>query len=98
VATGTVEEILSGITPHPRIVVKVRERAEEALRVLRKTPFVLDATADGNDVTVECRESDPDVPELVRRLVECGVPILSVRRSEADLEDLFLKITEGKVQ
>jgi len=98
VATGTMQEILSRITPHPRIRITVGGAAGEAVKTALETPFVESADAEGSEVNVECNVPDPDVPELVRRLVASGVPIRGVRRREADLEDLFLKITEGKVQ
>jgi ABC-2 type transport system ATP-binding protein len=98
VATGRVEEILARIHPHPRVRVEVREKAEEAARIALQIPFVQGASAQEREVLVDCDGPDPDVPELVRRLVDAGISIQSVRRSESDLEDLFLSITEGRVQ
>ncbi|MCU0722827.1 MAG: ABC transporter ATP-binding protein [Planctomycetes bacterium] len=98
VATGTVEEILARIVPFPRVEVSVRDRAAEAVEAVRGLPFVRKAAADGLLVRVECATKDPDVPEIVRRLVSAGVPVQGVRIEGADLEDLFMKITEGKVQ
>ncbi|MHC5036444.1 MAG: ABC transporter ATP-binding protein [Planctomycetota bacterium] len=98
IATGTVDEILARIMPYPKIVITVREEAEVALRVTRELPFIRNASAQERDVHIECNPEDADIPEIVRRLVDAGVGIQSVVRKEADLEGLFLKITEGKVQ
>ncbi|MHC4777642.1 MAG: ABC transporter ATP-binding protein [Planctomycetota bacterium] len=98
VATGTVEDILSKITPNPRVLVEVKERDEDAARILLELPFVRSVSSVGKTTEVECEAGEPDVPEITRRLVENGIPIQGIRRKEADLEDLFLKITEGKVQ
>ncbi|MHC4600230.1 MAG: ABC transporter ATP-binding protein [Planctomycetota bacterium] len=98
VATGTMEEILARITPNPHVLFRVREREDDAVRILLQLPRIRSAVPLGRTVDVECAGADPDVPEMVRRLVEGGVPIQGVQRKDADLEDLFLKITEGKVQ
>jgi ABC-2 type transport system ATP-binding protein len=98
VATGTVEEILAGIVPYPFVQVSVRGRAEEAVRAVLELPFIRKAAVDGLTLRIECGVKDPDVPEIVRRLVSAGVPVQGVRVEGADLEDLFMKITEGKVQ
>ena len=98
IASGTVGEILARVAPFPWVQVAVRARAEEAVRAILELPFVRKASAEGLSVRIECAEKDPDVPEIVRRLVAAGVPVLEVRREGAGLEDLFMKVTEGKVQ
>jgi len=98
VAAGTVSEIFTRLTPFTQVMVTVPATSSEAVKVALETPGVARASSEGGRVLVEFEGRDPDVPELVRRLVGRGVPVSGVQKVEADLEDLFMKITEGKVQ
>jgi hypothetical protein len=53
--------------------------------------------ADGR-LQFELEGGDAEQVQLIGRLVAAGVPILEFSAHTADLEDLFLEITEGRVQ
>ena len=79
--------------PGPRIVTAKRRqvRALEQPGIAR----VLDA----NDrLQLEFTGDDSAQVALLSRLVGAGFPVLEFNTEGAGLEDLFMKITEGKVQ
>ena len=52
----------------------------------------------GGRVQFEFGGGDDDQVSLVGRLVAAGFPVLEFSAESADLEDLFIEITEGRVQ
>lgn len=94
---GPVETIVKGFQPHRTLVVRVLSDPEEAARLLRDRPHVIDAESSSDSVQVNF-EGDPEAQaELLRGLVLAGHKVIGFREEEADLEDVFLRLTTGAV-
>jgi ABC-2 type transport system ATP-binding protein len=97
-ATGTVEEIMKGLREHRVLSVRLSGDKDGALRFLLEQPGVA-RVVDANDrLQVEFTGDDATQVALLSRLVSAGFPILEFNAEAAGLEDLFMKITAGKVQ
>ena len=97
-ATGTVQEIMTGLREHRMISVRITGEKENAMRFLLEQPGIA-RVLDANDrLQLEFTGDDSAQVALLSRLVGAGFPVLEFNTEGAGLEDLFMKITEGKVQ
>jgi len=97
-ATGTVEEIMTGLRAHRVLSVRLAGSQESAMRFLLEQPDVA-RVVDANDrLQLEFTGDDASQVALLGRLVAAGFPILEFNSESAGLEDLFMKITAGNVQ
>ncbi len=96
-AFGPVDTIVKGMQPHKSLRIKVLTSADDAASLLRDQAHVLGATATAGTVDVDF-EGDPEAQaELLRGLVLAGHKVVGFAEEEADLEDVFLKLTTGAV-
>ena len=99
VCAGEVSDILEQLSGCITIVIKVRDGLERAQEVLQPIPFVqnIKPVETENTLLVEYVGEREGIPELLQRLVGAGVQVTSFAEEEADLEDIFLKMTQGIV-
>lgn len=98
-AFGPVDHIVRQIQPTRVLEVRVIGSASEAVRHATDTPGVLssEAASDG-ELRLEFNGDDEQQADLVKKLVHGGVRVITVKEQQADLEDVFLKLTTGAVQ
>jgi ABC-2 type transport system ATP-binding protein len=59
---------------------------------------VNDAQVESNHLTIEFTGSHEELPSLLTGLVQNGIPVATFSQRQADLEDVFMKVTKGIVQ
>ena len=97
-ATGTVEEIMTGLKQQRVLAVRFAGERDLAARFLLEQPGVL-KLHDANDrLQFEFSGDDKEQAALLGRLVAAGFPVMEFSAEGAGLEELFMKITAGKVQ
>jgi ABC-2 type transport system ATP-binding protein len=97
-ATGTVDEIMTGLRAHRVLSVRLSGPQDSAMRFLLEQPDVA-RVIDANDrLQIEFTGDDAAQVALLGRMVAAGFPVLEFNSEGAGLEDLFMKITAGKVQ
>jgi len=100
VASGTEAELSTRLLEGSRVAVTVRGNHEEAERLLTALPGVrtverLPQAEAGGAVTTLQIDADRDVREDVARvLVQGGVGVLELARSERELESIFLRLAK----
>jgi ABC-2 type transport system ATP-binding protein len=97
-ATGTVEEMLAGVRKRRILSVRLARPVEDLERFLLEQPGVAGVHEAGPRVQFEFAGDDDEQAALVGRLVAAGFPVLEFSAHAGGLEDLFLEITEGRVQ
>jgi ABC-2 type transport system ATP-binding protein len=97
-AIGTVQEILEGLRRRRILSVRLSGSHDGVERFLLEQPGVLNVHEAGGRLQFEFDGGDGDQVSLVSRLVAAGFPLLEFSAHEADLEDLFIEITGGRVQ
>jgi ABC-2 type transport system ATP-binding protein len=104
VVTGNVNEIVQKLEGHIVLEARLGENGEsgasglKALELLKDYPLIKDARAEGDHVTIEFLGGHDDMAPLLSHLVMGGIPVASFAAREADLEDVFMKVTRGAVQ
>ena len=98
IVAGTIDEIQRNAQFEQAIVARVLADGDAFERFLLTQPQVGDVAVDGNRARFSFVGDDDDLSKLLRRAVESGVEVVEFARSEADLEDIFLKTTKGRLQ
>lgn len=96
--TGTVASIMRQLKPHAQIFLKTLSDEETAQRVLLEQPFVSDVRHERGGFVFEFEGDAEARGRLLAKLVESGLTPVEFATEEADLEDIFLTLTEGKLQ
>jgi ABC-2 type transport system ATP-binding protein len=96
--SGEVDAILRRLQGNRRIEIRVSSDVSRALDVLRGVEHVRKITVDGQSLVAEIGPEMKDTSVLLDKLIGAGVKVSGVKEVEMDLEDAFMKITQGAVQ
>ena len=97
-ATGRVQDVISGVRAHAEIYLRCLEPPEVVERVLLELPLVRAPRPLREGLAFEFEGGAEEQAELLAELVRRGVRPVEFASHETDLEELFLHLTEGRVQ
>jgi ABC-2 type transport system ATP-binding protein len=97
-ATGTVQDILANLRERRTLSLRLAGRHDGVQRFLLEQPGVHNVHEAGGAVRFDLDGGDEEQAALLRRLIEAEFHLLEFSAHSADLEDLFIEITEGRVQ
>lgn len=98
-AFGPVGQIVQGLHATKTLRVRFLASNGELKHFVEAQPHVLGVELAGDgELVVEFDSGDEDQAELLAKIVHGGFKIVGFREEEADLEDVFLKLTTGAVQ
>ena len=98
-ALGTAEELKAMISTGERISIETddlggrSDSADTTLARLRALPFVTNADYDGHELTVNCRQSDHNLIDVLQLLEHEGTNIGHLSSRQPTLNDVFLELT-----
>ena len=92
------QEILQRVRSRKTLSVRLATRDDAIERFLLEQPGVVNVYEAGPRIQFEFAGGDDEQVALVSRLVASGFPVLEFTAHSAGLEDLFIEITEGRVQ
>lgn len=98
IVAGSIGDIQREAQLEQAIVARVVDDGAALERLLLTQPMVSEVCRDGAQVRFAFVGDDAELAALLRRCVEQGVALVEFSRSEADLEDIFLKTTKGRLQ
>lgn len=97
-AFGEVDQIVRDLHPTRALEARLLRDAAAAAEIVVRLPGVLGAVPKGeNEVRIEFNGDAEAQAEVARVLVQGGHGLLAFREEQADLEDVFLKLTTGAV-
>lgn len=96
--TGTVKDVIKGLRPHTEIYLRTLDDVDAAERRLLELPRVSAVRQDRNGIVFDFAGTDVEQAELLEMLVRTGVRPTEFSSQQSSLEDVFLRLTEGKVQ
>jgi ABC-2 type transport system ATP-binding protein len=96
-AHGAIGEIQQRLSSGVAVEIEVKGEPEPVIAILAERPDVGRVTVAGQVVTADYTGVPDDVDDLLRDLVLRGIRVIGFRRAEADLEDIFLRVTRGQV-
>ena len=95
---GAVSEVLRSVTPRARFFMRALAGPEAVEKTLLERPHVRDVRRERDGVTCELEGGPAEQAELLAALVSAGLRPTELSPRETDLEDVFLTLTEGKLQ
>lgn len=98
IVSGTISDIHRDSDLEQAIVMRVLNDVEALERFLLTQPHVGEVIVDGDKVRFGFGGDDTAMSELLMRAMAQKMPVVEFSRAEADLEDIFLNTTKGKLQ
>lgn len=95
VAFGKVEEIYAKMQEKRVLRIRLLDRLEEGMARLREMPRVSGVTREGNWLVAGFAGTDEEQVELLREMIQSGLPVAAFNEAEGNLEEIFLEITKG---
>ena len=92
--TGTVDEIMNQFSGNAPLRISVLEACEKALMLLKEQPSVIKVRAEENQIYCQYQGDNYEISRLLKVLVQNDIPVIGVNKEVANLEDVFMKITE----
>jgi len=96
--SGTMADIQVLDTPHHVVKIRPSERLEDLYKELLQMPRIESARLVGKEIEVEVNGPETACGELLTSLVQRGFRIAEFKQQQADLEEIFMKVTKGEVQ
>ena len=101
VVAGRVNDIVQRLEGHIVLDVRLTGEAingERALKILSGHPMIKDIRLESNHLAIDFTGAHDDLPQLLGTLVQNNLPVATFSQRQADLEDVFMKVTKGAVQ
>lgn len=96
IISGSVAEIMQQVYSKKIVKIKVRDKVETAVTLLREFPFV-DKVINGEDtIQAGFEGGDEDMSRVLATLVNRGIPVVTFAQLDGNLEDVFMKVTKGE--
>lgn len=95
VISGTVSEIMQQIYSKKLIKIKVNDKLEDAVMILKEFPFVDKITSGENTIQAGFDGGDEDMSRVLNALVSRAIPVATFAQLDGNLEDVFMKVTKG---
>ena len=95
VISGTVSEIMQQIYSKKLIKIKVNDKLEEAVMILKEFPFIDKITTGENLIQAGFDGGDEDMSRVLSTLVSRSIPVATFAQLDGNLEDIFMKVTKG---
>ena len=93
--SGSVEEITEKLTRTGKLKIKVRDRLEQAVKLLQEQPSIGEIAINGDTVEADTGADEQVLSDILKRLVMQDIPVVSFARTGGSLESVFMQLTEG---
>jgi ABC-2 type transport system ATP-binding protein len=94
---GTLGDVLKMVKPSSVVLLKVSERADNAVEALKGLPFVTDASMQNEMIAVQVEAGFCDIWKISSDLVERGFRLNYIEQESESLERAFIELTHGTV-
>lgn len=95
---GSITRLVNDEKPRLEYLVRTLDGQETLLRDLLETPNVVDVRESGNEFLVELEGGEEAGCVLLSSLVKDGHRIVEFKQRQTDLEEIFMRVTQGEVQ
>lgn len=95
---GAIKEIGDKLRENRRLEIMLPETSGTLSEMLDAHPDVIEYEEFGGHYTLDWTGDNAAIIELNQKMVIAGIPIITVRELETNIEDMFMKITTGAVQ
>ena len=96
VISGSNEEIMQQVYNKKVVRLKVTERLDDAVLILKEYPFVDKLVIGENTIQAGFGGGDDEMSRVLSDLISRGIPVVSFAQMDGNLEDVFMKVTKGE--
>lgn len=93
VMSGRLPEVMRLVTSENPIIISMAGKITQAIRFLKEDNTVRSMTVKGSDIMINFSGSKKDEAELLKRMIESGLPVRSFSREKGSLESIFMQLT-----
>ena len=95
---GSIDEVIEKRAPKRTYALRVVEHQDRLVRDLLQFPYVDSPRPAGHEIHFEVEGTEANAFEVLNHLVGHGYRVVEFRQTKANLEDIFMNVTEGKLQ
>lgn len=95
--TGPIESVYRQIRRNRHVDIRFNGNMEAGVSLLRSCPELRDIEIVDNRVVVELEADDERLAEIMKHMIDEGIPLRSFNDKEPTLEDVFMMVTKGLV-
>ncbi len=95
---GSVEEIEHHMLTAAPLVIKMMDRIEDAVQIVRQNSMVETLSYNDNEIRAVFNGGREDEVFLLRQLLSADIPVYTFKRDNGNLETLFMQITDPEVK
>lgn len=96
VISGTVSEIMQQIYSNKVVKIKVNDKLDDAVMILREFPFIDKITTGENTIQAGFDAGDEEMSRVLAALVNRSIPVAAFAQMDGNLEDVFMRVTKGE--
>ncbi|WP_372368715.1 ABC transporter ATP-binding protein [Candidatus Uabimicrobium sp. HlEnr_7] len=93
----TISQLSSKNHTEVRIKIHSKEKIETALNVLENTDEIINVHNENDSILIEYSGQTENLYLVIKNLVNADIPITEVTSSQSNLEDIFMRVTQGEV-
>lgn len=94
VLSGSMDEIMERLYTSRQIIISVPGQLEKAIAFLKENPMVRTMTISEKDIMVGFTGDEHMESELLKQMIEAGIPVRGFMREPGSLESIFMQITD----
>ena len=93
--TGSVDDAMLLSKGAIFVEATVNGELEKALRIIKEQPFVSNAEATGNKITLKLSGGEDEAAAMIKTLVMNDVPLTGFTKKTENVENVFINLMEG---
>ena len=93
VMSGRLTDVMKMVTSQNPIIVTLSSKITQAIKLLKKEKNVKSMSIRGNDLLINFEGSRKNEAELLAKMIDAGLPVVSFSREKGSLESIFIQLT-----
>ena len=93
VMSGRLTDVMKMVTSQNPIIVTLSSKITQAIKLLKKEKNVKSMSIKGNDLLINFEGSRKNEAELLAKMIDAGLPVVSFSREKGSLESIFIQLT-----
>ena len=93
VISGRLLEVMRVVTAENPIIISMAGKMTQAIRFLKEEREVKSMAIKGNDIMINFSGNPKAEAELLKRMIDSGIPVRSFSREKGSLESIFMQLT-----
>ena len=93
VMSGRLMDVMKIVTAENPIIISMARRTTQAIRFLKQEKRVRSMAIKGNDIMINFEGTAADEAQLLKRMIEEGLPVHGFSREKGSLESIFMQLT-----